>query len=178
MLQCQRTDSSGGSGISESSGIGNGNSSGNSSGNSGNIANRTATTANDSWVEFLHRPGERFWDSDSIAQEILTETDRVCGPGRQISSTPLLLRLFGPTLPSLTLIDLPGMTRVALEGQPADTCERLREVIVEYIRPANCLILAVSAANSDLANSDALSLAKTVDPDLQRCVVEWLYLLM
>lgn len=69
------------------------------------------------------------------------------------------------TVLNLTLIDLPGMTKVAVGDQPKDIEYQIREMIMQFIKKPNCLILAVSPANSDLANSDALKLAKEVDPD-------------
>ena len=68
------------------------------------------------------------------------------------------------TVLNLTLIDLPGMTKVAVGDQPVDIEFQIREMLMQFITKANCLILAVSPANSDLANSDALKLAKEVDP--------------
>lgn len=65
---------------------------------------------------------------------------------------------------NLTLIDLPGMTKVAVGDQPADIEQQIRNMLLEFITKENCLILAVSPANSDLANSDALKIAKEVDP--------------
>jgi len=65
---------------------------------------------------------------------------------------------------SLTLVDLPGMTKVPVGDQPADIEFQIRAMIFEFISKENCLILAVSPANSDLANSDALKIAKEVDP--------------
>ena len=56
------------------------------------------------------------------------------------------------------------MTRIALPGQPADIAEQIRNMLLEFISHENALILAVSPANSDLANSDALKIAKEVDP--------------
>ena len=41
---------------------------------------------------------------------------------------------------------------------------------VQFITKDNCLILAVSPANSDLANSDALKIAKEVDPGATRTI--------
>ena len=38
-------------------------------------------------------------------------------------------------------------------------------MILEYINEENSIILAVTPANSDLANSDALKLARKVDPE-------------
>ena len=65
---------------------------------------------------------------------------------------------------NLTLIDLPGITKVPVGDQPADIEQQIREMIMQFITKESCLILAVTPANSDLANSDALKLAKDVDP--------------
>lgn len=64
----------------------------------------------------------------------------------------------------LTLVDLPGITKVPVGDQPPDIEYQIRDMIMQYICRENCLILAVTPANMDLANSDALKLAKDVDP--------------
>ena len=66
---------------------------------------------------------------------------------------------------NLTLVDLPGMTKVPVGDQPADIEMLIRSMLMQFITKPNCLILAVSPANSDLANSDALKIAKEVDPE-------------
>jgi len=65
---------------------------------------------------------------------------------------------------NLTLIDLPGMTKVAVGDQPQDIEIQIRNMLMEFIGKESCLILAISPANTDLANSDALKIAKEVDP--------------
>lgn len=62
----------------------------------------------------------------------------------------------------MTLVDLPGLTRVPIGDQPPDIEMQIRNMIMQFITKDNCLILAVSSANTDLANSDALKLAKEV----------------
>lgn len=56
------------------------------------------------------------------------------------------------------------MTRVAIGDQPPDIEMQIRAMLLEFITKDSCLILAVSPANTDLANSDALKIAKEVDP--------------
>ena len=68
---------------------------------------------------------------------------------------------------NLTLIDLPGLTKVAIGDQPADIESQIRSMLMTYITKETCLILAVTPANSDLANSDALQISKDADPDGQ-----------
>lgn len=71
---------------------------------------------------------------------------------------------------NLTLVDLPGITKVPVGDQPADIEYQIRDMIMQFICKENCLILAVTPANTDLANSDALKLAKDVDPQGKPCV--------
>jgi len=65
---------------------------------------------------------------------------------------------------NLTLIDLPGLTKVPIGDQPPDIEHQIRTMIMQFITRENSLILAVTPANTDLANSDALKMAKEVDP--------------
>lgn len=73
---------------------------------------------------------------------------------------------------NLTLIDLPGMTKVPVGDQPPDIEIQIRSMLLEFISRENCLILAITPANSDLANSDALKIAKEVDPQGRMLCVE------
>ena len=66
---------------------------------------------------------------------------------------------------SITLIDLPGLTKIAVGDQPVDIETQIKDMIMQFIVPETTLILAVTPANTDLATSDALNLAKSVDPD-------------
>lgn len=70
----------------------------------------------------------------------------------------------------MSLIDLPGMTRIPVKGQPDDIADRLERLIMSYIRNPSCIILAVSAANTDLANSDAIAMSRAVDPEGLRTI--------
>ena len=64
---------------------------------------------------------------------------------------------------NLTLIDLPGMTKVPVGDQPADIEQQIRDMLYQFITKPNCLVLAVTPANTDLANSDALKISREVD---------------
>ena len=72
---------------------------------------------------------------------------------------------------NITLIDLPGLTKIAVGDQPVDIESQIRDMLMQFICKETCLILAVTPANTDLATSDALQLAKTVDPDGRQLVV-------
>ena len=74
---------------------------------------------------------------------------------------------------NITLIDLPGLTKIPVGDQPSDIGEQIREMIMTYICRETCLILAVTPANTDIATSDALQLARTADPDGEGGGVGW-----
>ncbi|KAK7172474.1 hypothetical protein R3I93_002552 [Phoxinus phoxinus] len=122
------------------------------------------------YAEFLHCKGKKFTDFDEVRQEIEAETDRATGQNKGISPVPINLRVYSPNVLNLTLVDLPGMTKVPVGDQPADIEQQIRDMLMQFVTKDNCLLLAVSPANSDLANSDALKIAKEVDPQGQRTI--------
>eukprot|EP01038_Epipyxis_sp_PR26KG_P014828 gene14828-19921_t len=122
------------------------------------------------WGEFLHLPGNKFFDFSEIRLEIQRETDRVTGKNKGISNKSINLKIFSPHVLNLTLVDLPGITRVPTGDQPENIEELIRTMCEEFITNPNAIILAVSAANQDLVNSDGLKLARSVDPDGVRTI--------
>ncbi|KAK6114041.1 Dynamin-1 [Brugia pahangi] len=120
--------------------------------------------------EFLHKRGQKFTDFEMIRKEIEDETDRITGQNKGISPVPINLRIFSPNVLNLTLIDLPGLTKVPVGDQPPDIEHQIREMLLTYISRETCLVLAVTPANSDLATSDALKLAREVDPQGLRTI--------
>ncbi|XP_052757706.1 dynamin isoform X8 [Galleria mellonella] len=125
---------------------------------------------NTEYAEFLHCKGKKFVDFNEVRSEIEAETDRITGSNKGISPVPINLRVYSPNVLNLTLIDLPGLTKVPIGDQPADIEQQIKAMIFQFIRRESCLILAVTPANTDLANSDALKLAKEVDPQGLRTI--------
>jgi len=122
------------------------------------------------WGEFLHLPGQRFYNFSEIREEIVRDTERITGKNKGISNKSINLKIYSPHVLNLTLVDLPGITKVPTGDQPEDIEEKIREMCMEFISKPNAIILAVSAANQDLVNSEGLKLARTVDPDGLRTI--------
>ncbi|GAB7351074.1 hypothetical protein MBLNU459_g1549t2 [Dothideomycetes sp. NU459] len=122
------------------------------------------------WGEFLHIPGQKFYDFNKIREEIVRETESKTGKNAGISPAPINLRIYSPNVLTLTLVDLPGLTKVPVGDQPRDIERQIREMVLKQISKPNAIILAVTAANTDLANSDGLKLAREVDPEGQRTI--------
>ncbi|KPM41331.1 Vacuolar protein sorting-associated protein 1 [Neonectria ditissima] len=124
----------------------------------------------DEWGEFLHIPGQKYYDFSKVRDEIARETEAKVGRNGGISPAPINLRIYSPNVLTLTLVDLPGLTKVPVGDQPRDIERQIREMVLKYIGKSNAIVLAVTAANQDLANSDGLKLAREVDPEGQRTI--------
>ncbi|XP_050236900.1 phragmoplastin DRP1E isoform X2 [Mercurialis annua] len=120
------------------------------------------------YAEFLHLPNRRFTDFSMVRSEIQEETDRITGKTKQISPVPIHLSIYSPNVVNLTLIDLPGLTKVAVEGQPESVVQEIESMVRSYVEKPNCIILAISPANQDIATSDAIKLSREVDPSGER----------
>ncbi|QEU62589.1 Dnm1 [Kluyveromyces lactis] len=122
------------------------------------------------WGEFLHIPGRRFYDFSEIRREIENETARIAGKEKGISRIPINLKIYSPHVLNLTLVDLPGITKVPIGEQPPDIERQIENLILEYVAKPNCIILAISPANVDLVNSESLKLAREIDPHGKRTI--------
>ncbi|MCJ1288314.1 Dynamin- GTPase protein [Xylographa opegraphella] len=122
------------------------------------------------WAEFHHMLGQKFYDFAEVKKEIENETARIAGNNKGINRQPINLKIYSPHVLSLTLVDLPGLTKVPIGDQPSDIEKQTRNLITEYIAKPNSIILAVSPANVDIVNSEALKLARYVDPMGRRTI--------
>ncbi|XP_046978422.1 dynamin-1-like protein isoform X7 [Vanessa cardui] len=120
------------------------------------------------WGKFLHTKERIHANFDEIRQEIERETDRMAGSNKGICPEPINLKIYSTRVVNLTLVDLPGVTKVPIGDQPEDIESQIRNLIIKYISNPNSIILAVTAANTDMATSEAIKMAKEVDPDGRR----------
>lgn len=120
------------------------------------------------WGTFLHTKNKIYTNFDVIRKEIEAETNRVAGENKGISSEPIILKIYSPNVLNLTLVDLPGLTKVPVGDQPADIENQIKSLIMKYISNPNSIILAVITANTDMTTSESIKLAKEVDIDGRR----------
>ncbi|KAJ2161262.1 Dynamin- GTPase protein [Coemansia sp. RSA 552] len=121
-------------------------------------------------AQFLHLPHQEFTDMDEVRREIERETERLAGGNKGIIRAPIHLRITSPDVLSLTLVDLPGITKIPVGDQPSDIEAQTRDLVYEYIRKPNSIIVAISPANVDIVNSESLKIAREVDPKGLRTV--------
>ena len=115
------------------------------------------------WAIFEERKGIKFTDFIKVREIIEALTDEVCKSNKNIIDKPIILNVYSPTCPDLTLVDLPGITRVPVGEQPENIEEITKNMAIRYIDDPLTIILCVTAANCDIAISDGLKLAKEID---------------
>ncbi|ODA77406.1 hypothetical protein RJ55_07035 [Drechmeria coniospora] len=110
----------------------------------------------------------RVADFSSI-QRTLTDLNLAVSDADCVSDDPIHLTIYSPNVPDLSLIDLPGYIQVVGQNQPLQLKQKISELCDKYIQPPN-VILAISAADVDLANSTALRASRRVDPRGERTI--------
>ncbi|EPY77962.1 interferon-induced GTP-binding protein Mx2 [Camelus ferus] len=109
-------------------------------------------------------------DPSQVEREIRKAQDAIAGSGVGISHELISLEVTAPEVPDLTLIDLPGIARVAVGNQPQDIGQQIKALITKYIRRQETINLVVVPCNVDIATTEALSMAQEVDPDGDRTI--------
>ncbi|ODH34864.1 hypothetical protein ACO22_03021 [Paracoccidioides brasiliensis] len=105
----------------------------------------------------------------SQIQRTLTDLNLAVSEKDCISDDPIQLSISSPHIPDLSLIDLPGYIQVAGRDQPPELKQKISDLCDKYIQAPN-IILAISAADVDLANSTALRASRRVDPRGERTI--------
>ncbi|XP_054283484.1 dynamin-1-like protein [Macrosteles quadrilineatus] len=122
----------------------------------------------DEYAIFQHDQTKVFTDFKLISNEIKKQTVKLAGSNKGICHLPITLKIYSKSYLNLTLVDLPGLTKIPVGDQPDDIEKQTRDIVLEYIRNPNSIILAVTPANADLTTSESLALARDVDPEGER----------
>merc|ERR1719282_1411323 len=123
------------------------------------------------WAVF-DKSQTKYTNFDEVTAEINRLTDEVAGKNKGIVDDPITLTVYATGAPDLTLIDLPGITRVPIKGsdQVEDIEKLTRDMTKRYVEDPRTIVMAVLPANQDISTSDALQVARKVDPKGNRTI--------
>lgn len=100
-----------------------------------------------------------------LAERINSITEILCTDGVAGFSTDVIqVRVESPTVPNLTIVDLPGIVRTTTTGQSQRVITEVNNLLNGYMSQSRTIILAVIPANQDIATIDVLERAQNVDP--------------
>lgn len=120
------------------------------------------------YVTFEHAGGKHFSLLEA-REEITRWTSSKC-PGKDVRDEPIFMTIHKHGLVDMLLIDLPGMTEIAVDGQPQELPQTIEDLVKKYAQRSGNLIMAVSSATADIATSKALKIAREVDPHGERSI--------
>ena len=103
-----------------------------------------------------------------IQQRIAALQDHIV-PAGQVTHRKIIVRLVGPTLPNLSLVDLPGL-RAVEDQRTRGLQERLLAMVRDNLTPPNAIILCMGQAGTDPANWVGHGLAKEMDVGEERTI--------
>ena len=102
-------------------------------------------------------------DEANVADDINIATEEIAGSGKGISDAPLTLVIRKNGVPDLTMVDLPGITRVPVHGQPDNIYEQIAGIVMQYIQPEESIILNVLPASVDFTTCESIRMSRQVD---------------
>lgn len=99
-------------------------------------------------------------DEAKVSQDIVKATNEIAGGGKGISNTPLTLLVKKKGVPDLTMVDLPGITRVPVYGQLENIYDQIKDMIMHYIKPEESIILNVLSATVDFTTCESIRMSQ------------------
>ncbi|KAF5901384.1 interferon-induced GTP-binding protein Mx3-like, partial [Clarias magur] len=109
-----------------------------------------------------------FDDPSLVERYVEAAQNELAGEGVGICDELITLEIMAPDVCDLTLIDLPGIARVPVKGQPEDIGYQIKDLIEKYIEKDQTINLVVVPCNVDIATTEALKMAQEVDPEGKR----------
>uniref|UniRef100_A0A8C1EA94 Uncharacterized protein n=2 Tax=Cyprinus carpio TaxID=7962 RepID=A0A8C1EA94_CYPCA len=107
-------------------------------------------------------------DPEDVENAVLYAQGVLAGNGEGISHEMITLEIQSCDVPDLTLIDLPGIARVATANQPKDIDKQIKDLIKKFIQRQETICLVVVPANVDITTTEALQMASEVDSTGER----------
>jgi GTPase SAR1 family protein len=111
-------------------------------------------------LKFPGRP-DRVVTEANAASAVGQLMSEVVPPGRGVIDEVLTIEVRKPSVPTLDLVDLPGIVAASIEGEPADMMSRTRAISERYLRDSNTIVVAVVPANiTRVRDSQAMQLVQ------------------
>ncbi|KAK9104568.1 hypothetical protein Scep_021412 [Stephania cephalantha] len=119
-----------------------------------------------SYLEYEGKTVSTF--EEGMSNAINTGTEEIAGKQKCVSDNPITLIVKKKCVPDLTMVDLPGLTRVPVLGQPEDIYEQISKIIMKYFTPKKAIILNALSATIDFSTCKSIMTSRAVDKSVER----------
>uniref|UniRef100_A0A672RCD3 Interferon-induced GTP-binding protein Mx2-like n=1 Tax=Sinocyclocheilus grahami TaxID=75366 RepID=A0A672RCD3_SINGR len=106
-----------------------------------------------------------FGDPSLVEKHVEEAQNELAGKGVKICDDLITLEVRSADVCDLTLIDLPGIARVPVQGQPQDIGNQIKRLIMKFIEKQETINMVVVPCNIDIATTEALKMAQEIDPE-------------
>eukprot|EP00921_Rhytidocystis_pertsovi_P008714 GHVQ01014191.1.p1 GENE.GHVQ01014191.1~~GHVQ01014191.1.p1 ORF type:complete len:820 (-),score=56.99 GHVQ01014191.1:240-2699(-) len=106
-----------------------------------------------------------------VSQYVEECTEVLAGGEKNVKDYEIELTVYRAEQDELTLIDLPGLTRLAAKGQDTTIEETITKMYERYIKPEEAVLLNVVSAMVDVSTSASLKMCRKIDPEGQRTLL-------
>lgn len=117
------------------------------------------------YAVFPTESDEKIYDFGKVYAKIQEMTEKLCGTNKNIVDNPITMKVYSQTCPDLTIIDLPGITKIGIGEQGKDIEKVTKGMCRRYASDPRTIILAVVPANQDMSTQDSLLMAQEEDPE-------------
>lgn len=114
--------------------------------------------------EYVLIDDKKYTNFKSAQKYISLKMNEICGNGSKISKQEIEIVFYQRNCIEITLVDLPGITKIPINDQPKDIEKQIESLVLSYASLGNVLLLPIIAANTDISTSDALKLCRQIDP--------------
>uniref|UniRef100_A0A672RCR6 Interferon-induced GTP-binding protein Mx2-like n=1 Tax=Sinocyclocheilus grahami TaxID=75366 RepID=A0A672RCR6_SINGR len=118
-----------------------------------------------SWKAVLSYRKKKIEKTAEAGYVCLTAQNELAGKGVKICDDLITLEVRSADVCDLTLIDLPGIARVPVQGQPQDIGNQIKRLIMKFIEKQETINMVVVPCNIDIATTEALKMAQEIDPE-------------
>lgn len=125
-----------------------------------NVSERYALIGDD---PDLDKHGIKVKNMEHLPSKIVEITNKIAGTNGCVVDKPIHVKVISNDCPTMTLIDLPGITHLSVNDEQEDIHSATVNLVKKYISNEQMIILCVMPALDDFANSEAIKLAKSVD---------------
>ena len=112
-------------------------------------------------------PNQKYTDFEQVRAYLQNKMNETAQSPKGITADPVVVKIFVKEGVNISFIDMPGLSKIALQGKSSDVPTLIEEINRTLIQNPNNILLAISPANVDVVNSDALRLANELDPQGQ-----------
>ncbi|CAE7514161.1 DRP5A [Symbiodinium sp. CCMP2592] len=119
---------------------------------------------------FVRDRASGHWNEHEIGRVMQLVGDAHEELGETVSADPICVRVQSPACVDMQIVDLPGFRDFALDSSKQELCNRIEELVMQFMRDPRNVMLCVEQCG-DAATMSTLGKCRKIDPKFQRTIL-------